>query len=110
MISEPCTHAMHATRCRVAAQEGRVLASQAVQVQKRGVTYCAQIVGCWTTPTGLDCWIVEASEPESCRLTVPVSKVRLCGDSICACISSAGQTGAKYEHRADSAATTVGSK
>lgn len=89
MISEPYTHAMHAARCREFALRGVVLSSQAVQVRRQGVIYCAHIREAWTAPTGLDCWTVDAFDPQVCRFTVPVRYVRLCADGcVCSLISA----------------------
>ena len=87
-MSQPYTHAVHMTNMIEAAQQCRVIARKRVQVQKRGVTYCACIVEAWTAPNGLDCWTVEADLPERARFTVPCAKVRACGDSACACIGA----------------------
>ena len=93
-MSAPYTHSDHARRCRESALSGQVLARQLVQVQKRGITYCAQLLEPWTTPSGLDCWTVHATHPETLRMTVPVSKVRLCGGAFCACSEGPGAEGA----------------
>jgi len=78
MTGQPYTHAAHAASCSEAARQGHVLAAQHVQIMRRGVLYCAQIVCAWTTPDGVDCWTVQATHPESARFTVPCRYVRLC--------------------------------
>lgn len=88
-MSQPYTHAMHASRCHQNASLGVSAIALRVQVQKRGVTYCASIAGCWTTPDGLDCWTVETTSPEVARFTVPCKQVRECGDSACNCVAVA---------------------
>lgn len=84
-MSEPYTHAMHAVRVRQLALQRVSGESLRVQVQKRGVTYCAAIAAPWTSPDGLDCWTVEATCPEVARFTVPCKQVRECGDERCNC-------------------------
>lgn len=85
MSGQPYTHAMHAHRCHQSAQNGASAVGLLVQVQKRGVTYCARISTAWTTPDGLDCCTVESITPEIARFTVPVKQVRACGDAGCNC-------------------------
>ena len=80
----PYTHADHAAYCQHQAQFGRVPSRRPVQVMRRGVPYCAQLVEPWTTPSGIDCWTVESIYPEQLRMTVPVKMVRACGDA-CTC-------------------------
>jgi len=94
-MSEPYTHALHASRCRSAALAGIVLARQAVQVRKHGVVYCGAIVEAWTTHNGGDCWTVETVQPEKARFTVSVRNVRECGDYRCNCLSAFGSWGSK---------------
>lgn len=93
MSGQPYTHAAHAARCRDAAIRGHVLSSQHVQVMRRGVLYCAQLVNAWTTPDGVDCWTVETSHPEIARFTVPCRQVRLCADR---CVCDAGRADGGY--------------
>lgn len=85
-MSQPYTHRMHGAKCRQWAEMGQVAHGLLVQVQKRGVVYCARIAEPWTTPTGLDCWTVESISPEVARFTVPVKQVRLCGACDCVCM------------------------
>ena len=84
-MTQPYTHAMHAHKCHSLAVQGVNLDRVRVLVQKRGITYCGRIAGCWTTPDGLDCWTVETSSPEIARFTVPVKQVRECGPG-CVCV------------------------
>lgn len=100
MSIQPYTHAMHAAKCRQAAQEGLVLACQPVQIVRRGVVYCACIREPWTTPTGLDCWTVETVAPESCRMTIPVKQVRECGGQDCVCIQARREAPRRQAQRA----------
>lgn len=74
----PYTHHEHYERVQAAALECRVIDGQPVCVVKRGIRYCARIVSAWTTPSGIDCWTVDADIPESCRFTVPCRQVFLC--------------------------------
>jgi hypothetical protein len=92
-MSEPYTHAMHASRCHSAGLRGLVLARQMVQVRKHGVVYCGAIVEAWTTHNGGDCWTVETEQPEKARFTVSVRNVRECGDYRCACFPAVGLGG-----------------
>ncbi len=85
MNSQPYTHVDHAINCRDASLAGVVLAGKLVQVQKRGVIYCARIASAWTTPDGADLWTVESFSPERARFSVPVRFVRDCGDVQCVC-------------------------
>jgi hypothetical protein len=101
MTNQPYTHAMHAARCAIAAQQGHVLASQRVQVQKQGVTYCASIKAAWTAPNGLDCWTVESTTPEVARFTVPCRKVLLCDLSDCTCAGGALDRAKLAPHEAE---------
>lgn len=100
-VAEPYTHERHAQRCHQAALSGCVIAGQPVQVLKRGAVYCARLVHAWTTDGGLDCWTVDATLPEQCRMTVPVRQVRQCGGFDCSCYPDfeAGR-GAESEARA----------
>lgn len=84
-MNEPYTHAMHARRCSESAHSGLSAVGLLVQVQKRHVTYCARIAGCWTAPDNVDCWTVETISPEVARFTIPVRQVRECGQTHCAC-------------------------
>jgi hypothetical protein len=77
------THADHAAHIGKCMSE-KVSAVRAVQVQKNGVVYCAQIVDAFTIPNGPDCWKVKTSIPEMAIFSVPVSKSRVCGQG-CAC-------------------------
>ena len=86
-MSQPYTHAMHAHRCHQMALERVATAGLRVQVQKRGVTYCGRIAGCWTTPDNVDCWTVETTSPQVSRFTVPVRQVRECGQADCTCLA-----------------------
>ena len=79
------SHAEHSARCRDAAQEGKTLV-QRVQVMRRGVVYCASIKNAYSVPKGPDCWTVNASYPESVRLTVACSRVIPCSPESCACV------------------------
>ncbi len=88
-MNEPYTHAMHSRRCSESARSGLSAVGLRVQVQKRGVTYCARIAAPWTTPDGLDCWTVESTCPEVARFTVPVRRVRECGQADCSCAPTA---------------------
>lgn len=74
----PYTHAEHVRRVQAAALERLVIEHQPVCVVKLGIRYCARIVAAWTTPSGIDCWTVDADIPESCRFTVPCRQVFLC--------------------------------
>lgn len=74
----PYTHVDHFLRVHAAALDRRVIERQSVCVVKRGIRYCACILSAWTTPSGVDCWTVEAEIPESCRFTVPCRQVFLC--------------------------------
>lgn len=84
-MNQPYTHAMHAQRCHESARSGLSAVGLLVQVQKRHVTYCARIAGCWTTPDNVDCWTVETISPEVARFTIPVRQVRECGQTHCSC-------------------------
>ena len=84
-MNVPYTHAMHWSHGIKEAQEGRLIARKHVQVRKYGVTYCAQLVSAYTTPTGLDCWTVETLLPEQARFTVPCRQVRECVGASCLC-------------------------
>jgi hypothetical protein len=83
-MTQPYTHADHAQHCREQALLGVVPSRRRVQVLKRRVPYCAQLIEPWTTPSGIDCWTVEADFPERARFTVPVKLVRACGQG-CTC-------------------------
>lgn len=87
-MNQPYTHAMHAQRCHESARSGVSAVGLRVQVQKRYVTYCARIAGCWTTPDNVDCWTVETTSPEVSRFTIPVRQVRECGQADCTCLSA----------------------
>lgn len=95
--TRPYTFQDHAAKCRQAALSGVTLIGQHVQVKRRQVIYCAQILEPWTTPDGKDCWTVLSSFPEQARFTVPVHLVRECGDSRCTCVplNQAGAVTAK---------------
>lgn len=84
-MSEPYTHFMHIAFASKEAREGRSAARRYVQVKKHKVTYCAQLVGSWTTPDGLDCWTVETLLPEIARFTVPCRQVLACDRETCLC-------------------------
>ena len=92
-MSQPYTHAMHATKCQQLALARINAAGLWVQVQKRNVTYCGRIAGCWTTPDNVDCWTVETVSPEVARFTVPCKQVRACGESDCVCGAQAAAVG-----------------
>lgn len=84
-MSTPYTHEAHYARCVDAARLGQVPPMPLVQIMRRGVHYCGQLVRTWTTPSGLDCWTVDVIHPERARYTVPCKQVRLCGDERCIC-------------------------
>jgi hypothetical protein len=79
------THAAHAAHIGKCMSE-KVSAVRALQVQKNGVTYCAQIVDAFSIPDGPDCWKVKAFLPEMAIFSVPVSKARVCGHG-CTCVA-----------------------
>ncbi len=86
----PYTHQLHASRCREAAQARHMLV-QYVQSKRQGVTYCARISEAWTTPDGLDMWVLDLLSPEIARRHVPAKSVTQCSgvDGHCVC---AGET------------------
>lgn len=111
-MSTPYTHVEHARRCTEAALQGVVLSRQLVQVRKRTVVYCAQIVNAWTTPEGLECWTVDSFWPELARFTVPAKQVRLCGCSGCDCadlVAEKAPCGAQAERGAQGGVSGFGS-
>lgn len=83
MTGEPYTHAQHAAYA--AASHALTAKPRRVQVQKRGIPYCASIADAYTTPSGLDCWVVESDYPERARFTVACKNTRLCDGQGCAC-------------------------
>ena len=110
--NRPYTHAEHSRRCAEAAQQRVVLSRQLVQVKKRSVVYCAQIVNAWTTPEGLECWTVDSFWPELARFTVPVKQVRLCGGAGCDCgdqVAEKAHCGAQAERGAQCGVSGFGS-
>lgn len=84
-MSQPYTFAEHMAFCCSEGREGRMASGRLVQVKKRQLVYCARIVNLWTAPNGMDCWTVEAFEPEKARFTVPCKQVRLCSGPGCTC-------------------------
>lgn len=86
-MTTPYTHADHWSFAIKEGQQGRLAARKHVQVKKKTITYCAQIVGAWTTPDGLDCWTVESLLPEVARFTVPCRQVTDCPSSVCMCLT-----------------------
>ena len=111
-MTQPYTHARHAQRCRQMADSGAVLDRQWVQAQKHGVIYCGRIIAAYTVPNGTDCWTLETVTPEIARFTVPVKKVRLCGDSVCVCAEQAVGVGRgePATHEPPAVGLEVGSK
>lgn len=89
MSGQPYTHEMHWQACIAAAEQNRILARKRVQVIKKTVVYCAEIVWAYTTPDGLDCWTVESDLPERARFTVACKNVRECPADVCACVAPA---------------------
>lgn len=87
------THAVHATRCREAAQCRQVL-RQFVQVKVFRVTQCARVVEAWTTSDGLDMWSLQLHGPFFGRASVPASRAVQCSgiDGRCVCAGELGAT------------------
>ena len=93
-MSAPYTHEEHFRRCYSPTMQRRLVNRQRVQVMKRGILYCAELVDGWVSPDGVQCWTVETTYPERVRFTVPVKQVRACGDARCACSEGPGAEGA----------------
>lgn len=83
----PYTHAIHAKRCREAAELGLVLSGQHVQVKSHKTICCARIVTAWDTADGLEMWQLDLIGPIRGRMSSPASRVRQCSglDGRCTC-------------------------
>jgi hypothetical protein len=84
-VSGPYTHRAHMDRCVAAWARGEVLRDQWVQVKVAGEVHCGKLLDAWTTPDGVDLWIVDIDGFG--RRHVPVAKVVQCSglDGLCAC-------------------------
>ncbi|MDQ0608891.1 hypothetical protein QFZ83_003062 [Variovorax sp. W1I1] len=84
---EPYTHAVHARRCREAADEGEVLAGQFLQVKSGPVVYCARIVAAWDHQDAGEMWKLELLFPVKGLQSFPAKRSRQCGgvDGRCVC-------------------------
>lgn len=91
----PYTHAIHARRCREAAQAGQTLAGQFVQVRLARTPVCAQIVTAWDTSDGLEMWQLDLLGPIKGRMSMPAHQVRQCSglDGRCSCAPAEGLGG-----------------
>lgn len=80
----PYTPDMHSARCAVAAR-ARVVLVQHVQVSDRCGSQCGRIAGLWTTPDGVDLWVVDLLGGG--RTHVPARRVTQCShlDDRCIC-------------------------
>lgn len=83
----PYTHAVHARRCREAADQGRVLAGQFLQVKSGPVVYCGRIVAAWDHQDAGEMWKLELLFPVKGLQSFPVKRARQCGgvDGRCIC-------------------------
>lgn len=85
--SIPYTHAMHARRCREAAEAGRVLAGQFLQIKAGPVVYCGRIVAAWDHQDAGEMWKLELLFPVRGLQSFPAKRARQCGgvDGRCVC-------------------------
>lgn len=94
-MNTPYTHELHARACGDAARAGVVLERKCVQVRRRQVTYCAQIVEAVTLDKAGDCWTVETLWPENARMTVVVRNVTDCEGAEGQCHCAQAKTAAR---------------
>ena len=83
----PYTHAVHARRCREAADHGQVLAGQFLQVKSGPVVYCGRIVAAWDHQDAGEMWKLELLFPVKGLQSFPAKRARQCGgvDGRCVC-------------------------
>ena len=83
----PYTHAVHARRCREAADHGQVLAGQFLQVKSGPVIYCGRIVAAWDHQDAGELWKLELLFPVRGLQSFPAKRARQCGgvDGRCVC-------------------------
>jgi hypothetical protein len=83
----PYTHSVHARRCREAADHGKVLAGQFVQVKSGPVVYCGRILAAWDHQDAGEMWKLELSFPVRGIQSFPAKRARQCGgvDGRCVC-------------------------
>lgn len=83
----PYTHAVHARRCREAAQCGVVLSSTFVQVKSGPVVYCGRIVAAWDHEDAGEMWKLHVVTPLPGIRSFPVKRARQCSgiDGRCVC-------------------------
>lgn len=83
----PYTHAVHARRCREAAQLGQVLSSTFVQVKSGPVVYCGRIVAAWDHEDAGEMWKLNVVTPLPGLRSFPVKRARQCSgiDGRCVC-------------------------
>jgi hypothetical protein len=106
-MNQPYTHAIHARRCREAADHGLVLSGQHVQVMTHRTACCARIVTAWDTSDGLQMWQLDLLGPLKGRMSVPANKVRQCSglDGSCSCAAETADRASFSSHEAAESAS-----
>lgn len=100
-MQQPYTHKDHWIYCRDMVMQNRMATRRHVLVRKHTLVYCAQIIEPWTTPNGVDCWVVESVFPEEARFTVACKNTFVCSatDHTCMPVSavSGGSAASDFE-------------